>query len=68
MKVEEKQGRTYRPLSDVQDEVRRDIENERWQQILDELDEETKRQADLAQTGRFVDYCLERFYQQAHGR
>lgn len=64
MKVEEKQGRTYRPLNEVQDEVRRDIEDQRAKVILKELEDETRRQAEMAQTSRFVDYCLTQFYEQ----
>ena len=64
MKVEEKKGRTYRPLSEVQDIVRGTIENERRRQLNDELDEEVRQQIRLVDTTRFVDYCLERFYRQ----
>jgi parvulin-like peptidyl-prolyl isomerase len=67
MKVEEKQQRSYQPLSEVQEEVKKDILYERRRQVVDELDAEIERQVAVADTSRFVDYCLERFYRQAHG-
>ena len=68
MKVEDKQERSYRPLSEVQEEVRRDIMERRFQEVLKELDAETRRQVALADVDRFVDFCLRRFYQQAQER
>jgi len=68
MKVEDKQERGYRPLSEVQEEVRKEIMNRRFQQVLDELDAETRRQVALADLDRFVEFCLRRFYQQAQER
>jgi parvulin-like peptidyl-prolyl isomerase len=65
VKLEEKQGRTYQPLSEVQDAVRQDIEEARWRQMLDQMKEGIRQQANLANTDPFVDYCLERFYRQA---
>ena len=67
MKVEEKQERSYQPLSEVQEEVKKDILYERRRQVVDELDAEIEQQVAVADTSRFVDYCLERFYRQAHG-
>jgi parvulin-like peptidyl-prolyl isomerase len=64
MKVEDKQERSYRPLSEVQEEVRRDIMERRFQEVLRELDAETRRQVALADVDRFVDFCLRQFYQQ----
>jgi hypothetical protein len=66
VKVEKKQQRSYQLLNDVQEEVRKDIMDARWREVFDELDAEVRRQVDLAHTERFVDYCLERFYQQSH--
>ncbi len=68
MKVEDKQERSYRPLSEVQEEVRRDIMDRRFQEVLKELDAETRRQVALADIDRFVDFCLRRLYQQAQER
>jgi parvulin-like peptidyl-prolyl isomerase len=66
MKVEEKKGRRYQPLSEVQEEVKRDIAEERWNAVRDELAAEVRRQVDLANTTAFVDYCLTRLYRQVH--
>jgi parvulin-like peptidyl-prolyl isomerase len=66
MKVEDKQDKSYTPLSEVQEEVRRDIMDRRFQEVLKELDAEARRQVALADVDRFVDFCLRRFYQQAH--
>jgi len=67
MKVEDRQERGYRPLSEVQEEVRRDILQQRLREVSDDIDAEIRRQADLADTSRFVEYCLTRFYQQTRG-
>ena len=66
LKVEEKRPRSYQPLSEVQEEVKKDIADRRWREILEELDAEIRRQVDLANTSRFVDYCMEKFYRQVH--
>ncbi len=68
MKVEDKQERGYRPLSEVQEEVRRDIMERRFQEVLRELDAEARRQVALADVDHFVDFCLRRFYQQVQER
>jgi parvulin-like peptidyl-prolyl isomerase len=68
MRIEKKQQRSYVPLNDVQDEVRKDILDGRWNEVFNEMDAEVRRQVDLAHTDRFVDFCLERFYQQAHAK
>lgn len=68
MKVEEKRQRSYRPLSDVQDDIRKDIADARWRATIDELDAEIRRQVDLANTSKFVEYCMERFYRQTQGK
>lgn len=70
MKIEQKQDRSYRPLDleAVQAKVRRDITERRFRTVLEELDNEIRQQVDLANTSQFVDYCLDRFYRQAHER
>jgi parvulin-like peptidyl-prolyl isomerase len=68
MKVEDMQERGYQPLSEVQEEVRRDIMNRRFREVLQELDDETRRQVALADIERFVNFCLQRFYRQVHER
>jgi parvulin-like peptidyl-prolyl isomerase len=66
MKIEERQERGYRPLSEVQDRVRESILNDRESQASKELNAEIARQAALVDMDRFVDYCLERFHRQAN--
>jgi parvulin-like peptidyl-prolyl isomerase len=68
MRVEQKRERAYQQLSEVQDQVKNDIMDQRWREMLTELDAEIGRQAALADTSRFVNYCLDRFYRQAHER
>ncbi len=67
MKVEDKQEKSYRPLSEVQEEVRKEIMDRRFHEVLKELDDETRRQVALADVDRFVDFCLRRFYRQVRG-
>jgi len=64
MKVEEKRQRSYQPLREVQEVVKKDIADRRWSEIVAELDAEIRRQVDLANTSNFVEYCMERFYRQ----
>jgi parvulin-like peptidyl-prolyl isomerase len=68
MKVEEKRERSYQPLREVQEVVKKDIADRRWSEIVAELDAEIRRQVDLANTSNFVQYCMERFYRQAQGK
>ncbi len=68
VRVEDKQERSYKPLSEVQEEVRKDIMDRRFKQVLEELNAEVRRQVALADVDRFVDFCLRRFYQQVRER
>lgn len=66
VKVEAKQDRGYRPLSEVQDQVREEIQRERRRAALEKLEDEIAQQVVGADTAEFVDYCLERLYRLAH--
>ena len=66
MKVEQKQTPGYSPLTEVQEQVRRAIVADRRAEALKELEVEIARQAVLADTNRFVDYCLQRLYRIAN--
>lgn len=66
MKVEAKQDRSYQPLSEVQGQVRDEIQRERRRAALDDLENEVGQQVAGADTAEFVDYCLERLYKLAH--
>lgn len=64
VKLEEKQEQRYQPLSEVQEEVRANIVDERARKMEKDLLAEVAQQIALADTDRFVDYCLERMYRQ----
>jgi parvulin-like peptidyl-prolyl isomerase len=66
VRLEEKQEQRYRPLSEVQEEVRENIVDERARKMEAELLVEVAQQIALADTDGFVDYCLERMYRQVH--
>jgi parvulin-like peptidyl-prolyl isomerase len=67
VKLEEKQEQRYQPLSEVQEEVRANIVDQREKKMEKDLLAEVTQQIALADTDRFVDYCLQRMYRQAHG-
>jgi parvulin-like peptidyl-prolyl isomerase len=64
VKLEEKQEQHYQPLSEVQEEVRANIVDERERKMEKDLLAEVTQQIALTDTERFVDYCLERMYRQ----
>jgi peptidyl-prolyl cis-trans isomerase D len=64
VRLEEKQEQRYQPLSEVQEEVRENIVDERARKMEKDLLVEVMQQIALADTDRFVDYCLERMYRQ----
>ena len=66
MKLEQKQKKGYQPLREVQDVVAQRIVTERRREALKQLDAEVAQQAALADTNRFVDYCLENLYRTAN--
>lgn len=66
LKVEEKQPRSYQPLNEVQEEVRKDVTEGRWREVYDELDAEIRQQVDETHAEQFVDYCLEGVYRRVH--
>ena len=59
MKLEKKQEKGYRPLTEVQDEVEEQIMADRRREASDQLNEEIKQLAAAGNTDRFVDYCLQ---------
>jgi parvulin-like peptidyl-prolyl isomerase len=65
MKLEKKQEKGYRPLSDVQSEVEEQIMADRRAEALKELNEEIKQLAAAGNTDHFVEYCLQSLYRQA---
>ena len=65
MKVEAKQDQGYKPLAEVQGQVREEILRDRRRIALEELEAEIGQQALAVDTTQFVDYCLEKLYRQA---
>jgi parvulin-like peptidyl-prolyl isomerase len=66
MKLEKKQEEGYRPLTEVQSEVEEQIMADRRAEALAQLNEEIKQLAAAGNTDRFVDYCVNNLYRQAH--
>ena len=66
MKLESKRPKSYRPLAEVQEQVERQVSVNRNREALAELEVEVAEQITVADTDRFVDYCLERVYRLAH--
>ena len=65
MKLEKKQEKGFRPLTEVQDRIEEEIMADRRGEALKDLNEEIKQLAAAGNTDRFVDYCLESLYRQA---
>ncbi len=65
LKVEAKQDRGYKPLEDVQGQVREEILRDRRRSALEDLEAEIAQQAAVADMTQFVDRCLEKIYRQA---
>ncbi|OHB67373.1 MAG: hypothetical protein A2Y76_12390 [Planctomycetes bacterium RBG_13_60_9] len=68
MKLEKKQEKGYRPLDEVQEQVRKDIRDGRRRKALVDLDAEIARQVSLVDASSFVDYCLDVLYQRVHAQ
>ncbi|UCD49690.1 MAG: hypothetical protein JSW27_19420 [Phycisphaerales bacterium] len=66
MKLEKKRERAYQPLADVQEQVEERIRTERRVEALRRLDEDVAAQTGVADTGPFLDDCLERLYRTAN--
>ena len=66
LKLEKKQEQGYRPLVEVQDKLQEQIMADRRGAALEDLEAEIAQQAAAGNTDRFVDYCLEHLYRQAH--
>jgi parvulin-like peptidyl-prolyl isomerase len=66
MKLEKKQEKGYRPLTEVQETVEEQIMADRRSEASYQLNEEIKQLAAAGNTDRFVEYCLQSLYSQAH--
>ena len=65
MRLEKKQAKGFRPLTEVQDLVEEEIMSDRRRAALEQLNEEVKQLAAAGNTDRFADYCLRRLYREA---
>jgi parvulin-like peptidyl-prolyl isomerase len=65
MKLEKKQAKGFRPLTEVQDLVEEEIMSDRRRAALEQLNEEVKQLAAAGNTDRFADYCLRSLYREA---
>jgi len=62
MKLDYKHPKSYKPLAQVQRQLRRKISAERRKQAFQEVEAEFIRQAALCINDKFVDFCLEKIY------
>ena len=60
MKFDGEQPKNFKPLKDVQREVKNKIISDRRQKAMDELEAELLRQAPLSEKDAFVNFCLEK--------
>lgn len=65
VKLEKKQEKGYRPLTEVQDEIEEQIMADRRREALGQLEAEVKQLTVAGNTDRFIDYCLQSLYRQA---
>ena len=66
VKLEKRQEKGYRPLVEVQDKLQEQIMSDRRRAALEQLEVEIGQQVAAGNTDRFIDYCLESLYRQAH--
>lgn len=62
MKFDGEQPKSFKPLRDVQREVKKKIISDRRQKAMDELEAELLRQAPLGEKDAFINFCLEKIY------
>ncbi len=62
LKLENKNAAGYKPLEQVQKQVKDALIKSRRNEALDRLDQQLIQQTNLGQTDRFVDFCLEEIY------
>ncbi|MGB2864874.1 MAG: peptidylprolyl isomerase [Sedimentisphaerales bacterium] len=62
MKLEEKQIAGYEPFEDVQELVEEKVLLDRYNEAVDKLNAEIRREAKLSRTDKFIDFCMEKIY------
>lgn len=63
MKLLENRKGGYKPFAQVQREVEKKIIKARQNEFLNRFNEELLRQAELSETDKFVDFCLDKLYE-----
>jgi len=63
IKIEQKQPRSYKPLQEVQRQVEKKIETDRWNVVIGKLNDGLTKYADLGEKNEFIDFCLEKIYE-----
>jgi hypothetical protein len=66
MKLEEKQSKNFKPLGEVQGEIKETIMLVRRRQAVDRLTAKLVRQAALSNMDAFIDFCLEKIYRMSN--
>jgi parvulin-like peptidyl-prolyl isomerase len=67
MKLEKKQQRGFRPFEEVQREVEIRLINKRRQEALEKLLDKYIRQAEIGDTDKFIELCLQEIYRKYSG-
>lgn len=62
MKLDKKQPKGFKPLNQVQKEVKQAIIFDRKKKAVEDLDAKLARQMALIQKGEFIDFCLKEIY------
>ncbi len=63
MKLLENRNEGYEPFARVQREVEKKIIEERQNKVLNRINEKLLQQAELSETDKFVDFCLDKLYE-----
>jgi len=66
MKLEEKRLKSFKPLENVQKEVKAKIIFDRREKAVDDFSSKLVQQAALNERDRFTDFCLEKIYRTCH--
>ena len=66
MKVEEKHPKSYEPFEKVQRQVEQEVLSERWDKVIGKIRAELEEQASFGEKDEFIDFCLEKIYQESN--
>jgi hypothetical protein len=65
MKLEERHSDSYEPFEKVQMQVRERISSDRRVNDVSQVNAELLRHAEMGETDEFIDFCLEKIYQES---